>query len=166
MCLLFSNTLSSTLFEYSCAFSIKHIMYQGKINTMASVAAAGAVQVDADRAKFIENIQNWTVVDTQLKRIGEKTRELREKRATLNAEVCGYIKDRGLEHTKITISDGELKVYEKRDYAPLTFTYIEECLGKMVENQEHVAYMMQYLKEHRAIKTSSDIRRTYSSSTV
>jgi len=139
-------------------------MYQGKINTMASVTVAATV--DTDRAKFIENIQNWTVVDTQLKRIGEKTRELREKRATLNAEVCGYIKDRGLEHTKITISDGELKVYEKRDYAPLTFTYIEECLGKMVENQEHVAYMMQYLKEHRTIKTSSDIRRTYSSTTV
>jgi hypothetical protein len=140
---------------------------------MANVAASASASVtvaaaaaDADRAKFIENIKDWTVVDTQLKRIGEKTRELREKRATLNAEVCGYIKDRGLEHTKITISDGELKVYEKREYAPLTFTYIEECLGKMVENQEHVAYMMQYLKEHRAIKTSSDIRRTYSSSTV
>jgi len=140
---------------------------------MASVAASAsasttvpAAAADVDRAKFIENIKDWTVVDTQLKRIGEKTRELREKRATLNTEVCGYIKDRGLEHTKITISDGELKVCEKREYAPLTFTYIEECLGKMVENQEHVAYMMQYLKEHRAIKTSSDIRRTYSSSTV
>ena len=122
--------------------------------------------IDSDRAKFIENIQNWTVVDTQLKRINEKTRELRDKRATLNTEVCDYIKKQGLENTKITISDGELKLYEKREYAPLTFAYIEECLGKMVENQEHVAYMMQYLKEHRAIKTSSDIRRTYSSSTV
>ena len=64
-------------------------------------------------------------------------------------------------NTKIEISDGELKMYEKKEYPPLTFTYVEESLAKILSDKSQVDYIIQYLKSNREIKSSVDIRRTY-----
>ena len=64
-----------------------------------------------------------------------------------------------LANNTICISDGDLKVYDKKEYAPLTFTYVQNCLNEMVTNKEDVAKMIDYMKEHRQVKTSKDIRR-------
>jgi hypothetical protein len=63
-------------------------------------------------------------------------------------------------HTKIEISDGELKMYEKKEYSPLTFTYIEESLAKILTDKSQVDYIIQFLKQNREVKSSVDIRRT------
>ena len=62
-------------------------------------------------------------------------------------------------HTKIEISDGELKLYEKKEYSPLTFAYIQSCLANIINDESHVEFIIQYLKDHREIKTQTDIRR-------
>lgn len=118
------------------------------------------------KTQFVENIKKWVVLDTQLKTISERTKQMREMKQRLGSEVCDYIKENQLSDTKITITDGSLKLVEKKEYAPLTFAYIEECLGKMVSEPEHVKYMIQFLKDNRQMKTSSDIRRTYSARNV
>ena len=64
-------------------------------------------------------------------------------------------------NTKIEISDGELKMYEKKEYSPLTFSYVEESLAKILADKSQVDYIIQYLKSNREIKSSPDIRRTY-----
>jgi hypothetical protein len=111
------------------------------------------------KQQFVDNIQKWVVLEKQLKLLHEKTKEIRESKNALTQDICEYIKTRNL--STIEISDGELKVFEKREYSPLTFKYIEECLGKIVSDADQVEYIMNYLKKNREIKTSADLKRTY-----
>jgi len=110
---------------------------------------------------FVENVQKWVILDKQLKIINEKTKDIRETKQQLTEEICTYIKNKNMTNTKIEISDGELKMYEKKDYSPLTFTYVEESLAKILSDKSQVEYIIQYLKSNREIKSSLDIRRTY-----
>lgn len=110
---------------------------------------------------FVENVQKWVILDKQLKIIHEKTKDIRETKQQLTEEICTYINNKNMTNTKIEISDGELKMYEKKDYSPLTFTYVEESLAKILSDKSQVEYIIQYLKSNREIKSSLDIRRTY-----
>jgi hypothetical protein len=110
---------------------------------------------------FVENVQKWVILDKQLKIINEKTKDIRETKQQLTEEICTYIKNKNMTNTKIEISDGELKMYEKKDYSPLTFTYVEESLAKILSDKSQVEYIIQFLKSNREIKSSVDIRRTY-----
>jgi len=112
------------------------------------------------KKQFVENIQKWVILDKQLKLIHEKTKEIRENRNKLTNDICDYIQNKNMTHTKIEISDGELKMYEKKEYSPLTFTYIEESLAKILTDKSQVEYIIQFLKQNREIKSSVDIRRT------
>jgi hypothetical protein len=113
------------------------------------------------REQFIENIKRWVVLDTQIKTINEKTKIIRETKQNITNEICEYIEKNNLHNRKIEISDGNIKFYEKKEYSPLTYNYIEESLHKIIPNKEHVEYIIQYLKDNREIKTSPDIRRTF-----
>jgi hypothetical protein len=52
-----------------------------------------------------------------------------------------------------------LKLQEKTEYSSLSFVYIESCLSELILDEEQVNFVMDYLREHREIKTIIDIRR-------
>jgi hypothetical protein len=119
--------------------------------------------IENTKAKFIENIQKWVVIDSQIKLINEKVKKARELKNQLLENITNYAAENNLEQTKIEISDGELRFYEKRDYQPITFKYIEESLGKLISDKKQVDYIMNYLRENREVSVSKDIRRNYKS---
>jgi len=112
-----------------------------------------------EKNKFIENIQRWVKLDNQIKAVNEKVKRAREVKNQLLENIVGYVESNKLEATKIEISDGELRFYEKREYQPITFTYIEESLGKLISDKKQVDCIMEYLRENREITVSTDIRR-------
>lgn len=112
-----------------------------------------------EKTKFIENIQRWVKLDNQIKAVNEKVKRAREVKNQLLENIVGYVESNKLEATKIEISDGELRFYEKREYQPITFTYIEESLGKLISDKKQVDCIMEYLRENREITVSTDIRR-------
>jgi hypothetical protein len=126
-------------------------MYNEKENTV----------VIEPKKQFVENIQKWVILDKQLKLVNEKTKEIRENKHRLTNDICDYIQNKNLSSTKIEISDGELKMYEKKEYSPLTFTYIEESLAKILTDKSQVDYVIEFLKKNREVKSSVDIRRTF-----
>jgi len=109
--------------------------------------------------KFQENIQKWVVLENQIKTVNEKMKVIRENKNKLTEEICEYIKTNNIYEKNIELSDGVIKMYEKKDYSPLTYTYIEDSLNKIISNKEHVEYIIKYLKENRQIKVSSDIKK-------
>jgi hypothetical protein len=123
------------------------------------------MDVNEERKQFIENIQKWVTIDTQLKTIHEKVKKARETKHQLMARIYEYAEKKSLENTKIEISDGELKFYEKREYQPISFGYVEECLETILSDKKQVEYIMNYLHEKRGVKTSKDIRRVYNEKT-
>jgi len=112
------------------------------------------------KTQFIEDIKRWALLESQLKIINEKTRKMREMKNDLADKIAIYMSENN--HEKIKVSDGEIRLYEKKEYSPLSFGYIEETLSNIIEDEEQVDYVINYLRENREITTVLDIKRTYS----
>ena len=111
------------------------------------------------REQFIENIKTWVLIDSKLKLINEKIKEMREKKTYLLNQINTYVYDNNMKDTKIEISDGELAFCERKEYAPLTYKYVEECLQNIITDEKHIDYIMKYIKDNRKIKVVNDIKR-------
>ena len=109
------------------------------------------------KTQLIEDVQRWVLIDSQLKIINEKTKRLRDMKHGLTDNICKYMEDKS--QTKIGITDGELRIYEKKDYSPVTFGYIETKLSEIIHDKDKVEYIIKYLRDNREIKLSKDIRR-------
>lgn len=118
------------------------------------------VQIQS-KQELIEKIQKWVTLDSQLKIVNEKTKQMRELKSQLNNQICNYMNAHNMSRNTITISDGELKLHEKKEYSTVTFAYIERCLAELIKDKAHVSYIIQYLKDNREITTCSEVKRTY-----
>jgi hypothetical protein len=116
------------------------------------------------KPEFIEKVKKWVVMDSQLKLVNEKTKQLREMKSQLNHQICDFMNNHNLAQNKITISDGELRLHEKKEYSTITFGYIQRCLADLIKDDTQVEFIIKYLKDNREITTSSDIKRTYKKS--
>ena len=65
---------------------------------------------------------------------------------------------------KIGITNGELKVVEKKEYSPLSYGYIEKKLEEIIPDKSHVEYIIQYLKDKREINITQELRSNYTAS--
>jgi len=110
------------------------------------------------RERLIENVRNWVVLDQQLHNIHEKAKELRGLKSKITVNICDYIKSNNIT-TNIGISNGELRIYEKKEYKPLTFTYVEKCLNEIIKDTSQTEYIMKYLKDNRELNITQDIKR-------
>ena len=115
-------------------------------------------QQNITKAQLINDVQRWVLADTQLKQLTENIKQLREVKSVANANIMLYMKQTNY-NGNIKISDGELRIYEKKEYSPLTYSYIEKCLAKIIPDETHVEYIIQYLKENREVTTNQDIKR-------
>jgi len=111
-----------------------------------------------ERELLIEQVKNWVILDQKIQMINEKTKQIRELKSSVTTEICDYIKRNNIT-SNIGISNGELRMYDKKDYKPLTFTYVEKCLNEIIKDKTHVEYIIKYLKDNREITTSQDIKR-------
>ena len=115
-------------------------------------------QQNVTKAQLINDVQRWVLADTQLKQLTENIKQLREVKSVANANIMLYMKQTNY-NGNIKISDGELRIYEKKEYSPLTYSYIEKCLAKIIPDETHVEYIIQYLKENREVTVNQDIKR-------
>lgn len=111
-----------------------------------------------DREQLVEHVKNWVILDQKIHLINEKMKQIRELKSTITNEICDYTKRNNIT-SNIGISNGELRIYDKKDYKPLTFTYVEKCLNEIIKDKTHVEYIIKYLKDNREITVSQDIKR-------
>jgi|TARA_X000000950_G_scaffold147713_1_gene182319 uncharacterized membrane protein YgaE (UPF0421/DUF939 family) len=114
------------------------------------------------RDQFINDIKKWVAIDNEIKKNNENIRILRENKNNITSNICNYMDLNTIQDKRIEISDGYLKCFDKKEYSPLTFQYIEECLNKIIKNDDQVKYIIKYLKDNREIKTSKDLKRNES----
>ena len=118
------------------------------------------ITVQNEKKAFVENVQKWLVYEHQLKIVTDKAKQIRESKNTTAEFIREYMQTHGLSKNKIKITDGELKICEKKEYSPLTYGYVEECLAKIITEKENVEFIMDYLKQNREVKISHEIRKT------
>lgn len=138
----------------------KHTLSSPTSSSSNSSVSSLSTLISNDQATFIQNIKKWVMLDSQIKLIGDKTKQLRQLKTQLTDSILQYIQN-NKKPDKIEITDGELRFYDKKEYQPLTFTYVEKCLDEIIPNKEHVQYIVKYIKTRREIKTTMDVKRIY-----
>jgi aldehyde:ferredoxin oxidoreductase len=108
---------------------------------------------------FEEKIQQWVLLDNQLRNLSEKIRELREKKNNVGENINHYVETNNLSNAVVQISDGKLKFAQTRVTAPLTLKYVEKSLGEIIKNETQVKQIMDYLKQKRESKIVPEIKR-------
>ena len=105
------------------------------------------------RDQFINDIKKWVAIDNEIKKNNENLRILRENKNNITSNICSYMDTNTLQDKRIEISDGYLKCFEKKEYSPLTFQYIEECLNKIIKKKEELNTInLEKKKQKRRVK--------------
>jgi predicted transcriptional regulator len=110
---------------------------------------------------FEQNIQQWVVIDNQMKQLQDKLKELREKKNAISDNIETHIENNELTNTSVKLSDGQLKFVKVKETQPLTFKHLETCLGEIIKNEEQVKKIVEYIKNKREVKYVSEIKRLY-----
>ena len=108
---------------------------------------------------FENQIQQWVSLDNQLKQLNEKVKDLRDKRNNLEENITSYASENNLSNATVKINDGRLKFTNTKVQEPLTFKYLEKTLGEVIKNESQVKLIMEHLKQKRAVKIVSEIKR-------
>lgn len=110
---------------------------------------------------FEQDVQEWVELDNQLKAYNEQIRQLRQKRTTLSENITSYIETNGLSNATVNISDGRLRFMNVKTPTPLTYKFVEQCLGEIISDEERVKQIINYIKEKREYRYSNEIKRSY-----
>lgn len=102
-------------------------------------------------------IKRWNALDEKSKELTIQQREIRNEKNELNDKICQFMKHRN--GSQITIGDSQIKMVEKKDYSPLTFTYVEDCLKTIINSDDNLKYIMKTLKDKRQIKVSNELKK-------
>ena len=112
-------------------------------------------------SNFEQDVQEWVELDNKLKAYNEQIRQLRQKRNLLSDNITSYIETNGLSNATVNISDGRLRFMNVKTPTPLTYKFVEQCLGEIISDEERVKQIINYIKEKREYKYSSEIKRSY-----
>lgn len=112
-----------------------------------------------EKEEFVKNIQKWNYIETQLKEVNEKTKQMRTLKNTIGGKICSYLEKNPSIKNKIGIGKNEIQMYTKKEYTPLSFTYIENKLKEIIQDENQVDFVVSYLKDKREITTTNDLRK-------
>ena len=110
---------------------------------------------------FQEDIKKWVTLDSQLKVLNDKAKDIRNDRNELTNNIMSFVDDNNLSTSTIKISDGRLKFATNKQTAPLTLSFLDKCLMEIFNDEEKVGQIMDYIKDKREIKYNCDIKRFY-----
>ena len=109
--------------------------------------------------RFENQIQQWVLLDNQLKQLNEKVKDLRYKRNDLEENITTYASENNLSNATVKISDGKLKFTNTKVQEPITFKYLEKTLAEVIKNESQVKLIMEHLKQKRSVKIVPEIKR-------
>ena len=110
---------------------------------------------------FIVNIKKWVSIDNTIQNLDNKKKELRLEKIKINQDLLNYFENNESLNNRVAISDGDIRAIERKEYTPLTFTFVEESLHKLINNNDSVEKIINYLRTNREIKIINEIKRTY-----
>ncbi len=108
---------------------------------------------------FESQIQQWVLLDNQLKRLNESSKDVRDKRNNLADTIVSYAEKNNLSNANIRIGDGRLKITKTRVAEPLTFKYVERVLSEVIKNESQLDLVMEHLRTKRDVKIVTEIKR-------
>lgn len=110
---------------------------------------------------FEQTIQQWVLLDNQIKIYNEKLKDLRIKRDVIEQKLSQHATNNDLSNSVIKITDGKLKFVNTKITSPLSFKYLEKSLGEIIKNSEQVNAIINHLKNNREHRIIPELKRYY-----
>jgi len=110
---------------------------------------------------FEDNIKKWVLLDTQIKQLNDKSKELKDEKNSIETNILDYVETNHLNNATAKIAGGSLKFVEIKQTSPITLKFLQQTLSECIKNPSQVDQIMNYIKDKREIKYSKDIKRYY-----
>lgn len=110
---------------------------------------------------FSDNIKKWVSIDDEIKDINSKLKQKREERSKILLSLIEYKSSNNLEGKIIRYNNENLKFTKSRQYQPISYEFIKKCLNEIINDDNYVKYIIDYMKEQRTYKNTEDIKRLY-----
>jgi hypothetical protein len=110
--------------------------------------------------EFKTQLEKWLYVDNELKNVNEKVKKLRDIKSVLTQSLTEHINKKELTNSTIKINNEVVKFLNCKTTQPLTFKYLETCLGEIIKDEEKVVKIIEYIKNKRETNYSLDIKRS------
>ena len=101
---------------------------------------------------FEQEIEDWINLDNEIKRLTENINKLKERKLKYHNKIISYAKYN---------TSTKIKYITSNVFQPLTFTYIDKCLGEIIKKDDQVKQIINYIKQKREIKVIEDIKIIY-----
>ena len=109
--------------------------------------------------EFVKKVRQWVILDHQLNSLTDKARTVRIEKQALSNEICDHMISNGMENSALSLTGGNVaRVSHRTEFAPLTFSYIRECLAEVVEEEEQVEFLIELLRSRRAVKSVVELK--------
>jgi hypothetical protein len=112
-------------------------------------------------SSFESNIKRWVSLDNRIKTLSDEAKALREEKTSINDDISQHIETNQLEKATIQISDGKLRYITTKSQSPISLKYLESCLSECIGNTDKVKAIMDYIKENREVKETTELKRYY-----
>ena len=113
----------------------------------------------SEKEELQKYIQKWVAVDNHLQQLQDKTKTMREWKKKLTNKISEIMQQNNCADSILEIPDGELRLSERNEYSGLTLSFVEKCMREIIPDDSQVGFVMDYLRDHREVKTVVDIRR-------
>jgi hypothetical protein len=108
---------------------------------------------------FDSYVHKWILVDNEINSLQEKLKKWKEMKQTLGTKIKQIMEERQWTGHVLDIPNGTLKLTTKREFSSLSFGYLEECLESFVPDPVNRDIILDYIRDHRVIKESQDLKR-------
>lgn len=110
---------------------------------------------------FEQQLQQWVAIDSQMKVLGDRMKDLRDKKNTLGQSINEHVETSNLLNSSVQLNDGQLRFVNIKETQPLTFKYLETCLREIIKNEDQVTKIVEYIKNKREVNYVPEIKRLY-----
>jgi hypothetical protein len=107
--------------------------------------------------------EEWLKIDNEIDILKNRLASLKEQKETIFKRIINESKSK-YESKKSSVlyetQNHVLKLVNVNNYSSLTFSFLENCLLKMMpDNKDKVGKMIQMIKQQRTIHTSQEIKK-------
>lgn len=107
------------------------------------------------------NIRKWVQLDNKLKQLNIEHRNIKQEHNNLSSLIIDTMSVRDDNTRIVKISDGRLNISNVNHYQPITFNYLKQVLKIYFNNSTDADKLLDFIKKHRQIESSTIIKRTY-----
>ena len=105
-------------------------------------------------------VQEYSAIDEELQEVSAKQKILRERKTELQTIIIHTMKERNLENRTMKQGAHHFCIGTRKQYSALTFSYLESVFDQMIPDKTNRDYLLQYLREHREVKTVDELKKT------